>query len=186
MHIITETDVLNVIRNDSWRMDVLRAVRELDLPDWWIGSGFVRTAVWDAMYHIAPKTVLPDVDVIYLDSDDLSKETEGSYESRLSKLSPAVPWSVKNQARMHLRNNDAPYGSCAEAICCWPERASVVAVKLDRGGGLRLMAPLGIADLVAGIIRPTPRFLSKMDIFRERQAKKDWRSIWPRLKYAEE
>jgi hypothetical protein len=130
--------------------------------------------------------VLPDVDVIYLDSYDLSKETDKSYELKLSTLIPGVPWSVKNQARMHLRNNDAPYASCAEAICCWPERASAVAVKLNRENGLRLLAPLGIADLLAGIIRPTPRFLSKMDIFRERQAKKNWRSIWPQLRYAEE
>lgn len=186
MLIKNEDDILGVIRGDKWRMDVLRAARELDLPDWWIGSGFVRTAAWDAMYDKADKMVLPDVDVIYLDSYDLSKETEKSYELKLSTLIPGVPWSVKNQARMHLRNNDAPYGSCAEAICCWPERASVVAVKLDRENGLRLLAPLGIADLLAGIIRPTPRFLSKMDIFRERQAKKNWRSIWPQLRYAEE
>jgi len=50
--------------------DVLRAARELGLPDWWIGSGFVRTAVWDAMYDKADKMVPPDVDVIYLDSHD--------------------------------------------------------------------------------------------------------------------
>jgi hypothetical protein len=186
MLIRNEDDILNIIRCDKWRMDVLHAARELDLPDWWIGSGFVRTAVWDEMYDKTDNTALPDVDVIYLDRHDLSKDTEKSYELKLTTLMPDVPWSVKNQARMHLRNNDAPYGSCAEAICYWPERASVVAVKLDRSSKLRLLAPLGVADLIAGIIRPTPRFLSKMYIFRERQAEKDWRSVWPRLRYVEE
>ena len=66
----SENDILNVIRGDKWRMDVLRAARELGLPDWWIGSGFVRTAVWDAMYDKVDKMVPPDVDVIYLDSHD--------------------------------------------------------------------------------------------------------------------
>jgi len=107
-------------------------------------------------------------------------------ELKLSTLMPDMPWSVKNQARMHLRNDDAPYASCADAIRCWPETASAVAVKTDAAGELRLLAPLGLDDLLAGIIRPTPRFKSKMGIFRERQAKKDWRSVWPQLRRVEE
>jgi hypothetical protein len=107
-------------------------------------------------------------------------------ELKLSTLMSDMPWSVKNQARMHLRNDDAPYASCADAIRCWPETASAVAVKTDAAGELRLLASLGLDDLLAGIIRPTPRFKSKMGIFRERQAKKDWRSVWPQLRRVEE
>lgn len=184
MAISDEEDILELIRRDSWRMDVLKAAACLGLPDWWIGSGFVRAAAWDAMS--GRTTVLPDVDVIYLDSSDMSKETEKVHEEELARLSPGVPWSVKNQARMHLRNGDAPYASCADAIRCWPETASAVAVKLDAAGNLELLAPLGLADLSAGIIRPTTRFRSKMDIFRERQAEKGWLAVWPGVRYSED
>ncbi len=65
--IISDTAV--VIETDLIRMDCLRAVRELNLPDWFIAAGFVRNAIWDHI-HDLPMTSLNDIDVVYFDRND--------------------------------------------------------------------------------------------------------------------
>lgn len=184
MLISNEADILELLRNDVWRMEVLRAVRSLGLPDWWVAAGFVRTKVWDAIYAKS-ESGLPDIDIIYFDSGDTSEECEKALESKLLTLCPGLPWSVKNQARMHLRNGDAPYASCAEAVTMWPETATAIGVRLESDDSFKFLAPLGIDDLLAGVIRPTPHFMCKLNVFWLRQSSKKWQSTWPELKYAD-
>jgi hypothetical protein len=45
-------DVLRMIESDPAAMRVLRAAAGLGLPDWWIGAGFVRNRVWDAISNV--------------------------------------------------------------------------------------------------------------------------------------
>src|SRR5579872_4590379 len=106
---MTEEDILQIIQQDSWMMEILETVKKLSLPDWWIGAGFVRSKVWDTLHEYKTRTPIPDIDVIYFDSDDFStKETklfttkeEKKYEKLLKKQHPHLNWSVTNQARMH-------------------------------------------------------------------------------------
>ena len=96
-------DVLRLIAADSWRMAVLETVRALDLADCWVGAGFVRAVVWDHLHGHAEATPLDDVDVVFFDSERTDPAVEIRHEQRLAALwpadRPAVPWSVKNQAR---------------------------------------------------------------------------------------
>jgi hypothetical protein len=43
------------------------------------------------------------------------------------------------------------------------------------------MAPYGVDDLLNLIVRPTPFFGHKMDIYCERVMAKDWLARWPKL-----
>ena len=90
---------------------MLRAVNRLGLPDCWTGAGFVRNLVWDRLHGYAEATPLNDIDVLYFDPSDRSRATERALEARLRRALPGQPWSVRNQARMHRRNADAPYRS---------------------------------------------------------------------------
>jgi len=45
--IASEQDISKIIEADDWMMDVLRAAEKLQLPDWWIGAGFLRNKIWD-------------------------------------------------------------------------------------------------------------------------------------------
>ena len=105
--------VLGLIAADPWRLECLAAVRELGLADCWIGAGFVRSLVWDHLHGHDRRTAIDDVDVLYFDARDLSREAEAAIEQRLGAVMAGVPWSVKNQARMHLRNGDA----CRTLFC---------------------------------------------------------------------
>ncbi|CAM3392131.1 nucleotidyltransferase family protein [Aeromicrobium ponti] len=182
MLIKTEKDIANLVREDEWMMDILYAAHSLNLPDWWVCAGFIRAKVWDVLHGFTKRTHLPDVDVIYFDKSDLSEETEKGLESKLQYHMPGVPWSVKNEARMHLVNNIPSYESSADAISKFPETATALGLKLNEHNEVILTAPCGIEDLLALKIKPTPYFAENeklAKVYKERIQKKSWKSIWP-------
>ncbi len=177
----TNDDIINLIRSDTWRMDVLRCVRSLGLHDWAIGAGFIRAAVWDVVSHKRTPTLVPDIDVLYFSSSSLAKQNEKEIEDLLQKIMPGIPWSAKNQARMHIRNGDQPYYGTADALKFWLETPTAIAVRLEADDNLTLIAPYGIDDLLNMKVRPTPRGLQKIDQFLERIKTKGWSNQWPEL-----
>ena len=83
---------------------------------------------------------------------------------------------------MHSRNGDPPYRDTADAIRCWPETATAIAARL-LGEHVEILAPHGIGDLLGLIVRPTPVFVNKMEIYRARQEQKKWSERWPKLNF---
>lgn len=175
-------DIAGLLLEDPWRRAILDAVRALDLPDWAVGAGFVRNAVWDRLHGFAAATPLDDVDVLYFDPAELSKETEQALEARLGAAMPNVPWSVRNQARMHLRNGDAPYRDTKDALRYWLETATCVAVRLERDDSLTVIAPYGVGDLLGLRSGPTPRGRERDEAYRTRMRAKNWPARWPRVR----
>jgi len=157
-----------------------RAVAALGLPDCWIGAGFVRSRVWDALAGRATAQPKDDIDVVYFDPADTTKEKDLTIEAALGRSAPEHHWSVKNQARMHGRNGDAPYRDTIDAMAHWPETATAIAARLE-AGAVVLAAPYGVDDLVDLVVRPTPIFRHKMNVFRARLAAKNWRARWPEI-----
>jgi hypothetical protein len=154
----------------------------LRLPDCWIGAGFIRNAVWDALHGRAPDcALLNDVDVVFFDPADPSSTRDQAIESKLAARVPGVPWDVKNQACMHLRNNESPYVDTASAIARWPETATAIASRLNNGR-IELLAPHDVHDLVQLIVRPTPAFSSRRKEIARRVIEKNWRARWPKLR----
>src|SRR3989338_8301201 len=174
------TEILTLIQGDDWMMNALRAARALRLPDWMIGAGFVRGKVWDSLHGYAERTPLGDIDLIYFDPLDLSEEKEKEFERTLQEKMDE-PWSVKNQARMHMVNKEAPYASSSDALAHWVETPTCVAVKLEDDDALTFIAPHGIDDLVNLMVRPSPFFTRDIQIFRDRVQKKQWKQKWPKL-----
>jgi hypothetical protein len=151
------------------------------LPQGAVGAGFLRAAVWDHLHDLSTPTALDDIDVLFFDPDDLSKDREASLETSLAKHLPGPKWSVKNQARMHLKNGDAPYRDLSDAIAHWLETAICLAARLDRAERLTIIAPWGLEDLMALRLRPTPSGLRRPDAYQARLQKKNWQARWPLL-----
>ncbi|HBN8235354.1 MULTISPECIES: nucleotidyltransferase family protein [Pseudomonas aeruginosa group] len=173
-------EILALVAADAWRMGLLRALREVGPEDAWIGAGFVRNAVWDRLHGYREATPLADIDVLYFAADELDPRADVAFEAALRRRR-AAPWSVKNQARMHLRNGDRPYRDCADALCHWPEACTAVALRLA-GERLELLAPLGVDDLLALRVRPTAHFAGKPELYWQRLREKDWTARWPLLR----
>lgn len=181
MFIQNEKDVITLIQKDKWMMDLLKCAKSLNLPDWWICAGFVRSKIWDVLHDFDERTPLPDIDVIYYDQSNVEKGVEKKHEEALKRLLSTVPWSVKNQARMHITNNSSPYSSSVDAIAKFPETATALGVKLDEGDNVILTAPHGIQDVVNLIVKPTLYFLESKDrmlMYEKRVKAKNWQATW--------
>jgi uncharacterized protein len=175
-----------LILADPWRRSVLEVVRRHRLPDWAIGAGFVRSAVWDALHGYREPTPLADVDVLYFDRGNLSREREKAIEEALATAMAKVPWSVRNQARMHRRNGDRPYADTTDALRYWLETPTAVAIRLDDRDHPSLLAPFGIDDLTGMVCRPTPRGREKFAEYRQRVGEKNWSAHWPQVRILDE
>ncbi|MGX9962531.1 nucleotidyltransferase family protein [Roseomonas sp. F4] len=144
----------------------------------WIGAGFVRNAVWDALSGRAPDvTALADLDVVHLDGT----APDTAFEAALRVARPALNWSVANQHRMARRHGHAPYPDLASALSHWPETATALAARL-RAGRVEVLAPCGTADLFGFLLRAPP--LGDAGVLRARLAAKGWAQRWPRLRLA--
>ena len=180
----SEEELKNLIASDDWVMSILSTVENLHLPDWWICAGIIRSKVWDYLHNKKERTPIADIDVIYFDKENLAEEVEKQYERELRKLSPNEPWSVKNQARMHVLNGSKPYQSAVDGISHFPEIPTAIGVKLS-DGVLEIAAPYGIHLLGAGIVEPTSFYLENKyayAIYRQRIQQKQWHLCWPELK----
>lgn len=181
-----ELQLDKVIAGDSVRMRALALVRDLGLPDCWVAAGFVRSAVWDFLHGREFSPLPADIDVIWYDDSDPREAHDRALEAALRRLDCELHWSVKNQARMHARNADAPYRSSADAMKYWTETATAVGLRLDVAGRIEVAAPFGLEDLFNLVVRPGPRFLGdKHDIYLKRLAARQWHLKWPRLTYVQ-
>ncbi|MDV2682807.1 nucleotidyltransferase family protein [Alkalihalophilus lindianensis] len=181
----SENGVIELIKQDEWMMDVLKAAQQLNLPDWWICAGFVRSKIWDTLHKFKDRTAMADVDVIYFDPENIDELEEKQLEKRLSVIMPSIPWSVKNEARMHIPNHIPHYSSSVDAISKFPETATALGVKLDEQGNVILAAPFGIKDLLSLVVKPTPYFMENEDlafVYKKRILKKNWKATWPKIK----
>lgn len=179
--------IRRIIAADAWSLDVLETVRTLDLRDWAIGAGFVRARVWDALTG-KDRTPLGDIDVLYFDTARTDPATDRALERRLLEIRPDLTWSVRNQARMHERNQDRPYEGTADALRFWLETPTAVAVRLESDDTISVLAPLGLDDLFGLVVRPTPetrKRADKMAAYHKRLATKGWAEIWPGLRVEE-
>ena len=165
--------VLDVFSDDKWRLGALNLVADLELPDGWIGAGFVRNAVWDRL-HDRPMTPLADIDVLYCDPERPDASIDGQLELELALRAPKRPWSVRNVAR-------DGFDSVERAMAKWPETATAVAVQLAGPGSLGLVAPYGLDDLVSLVVRPTTAEM--VEVAKARAEKKRWSKLYPNLEY---
>ncbi|MCA3365947.1 MAG: nucleotidyltransferase family protein [Roseomonas sp.] len=148
----------------------------------WIGAGFVRNAVWDHLSGQDPEVRPPsDLDVVFHDPVNATAEQDAAFEAVLRTAAPDMPWSVCNQARMYERNGHRPYRDMADALAHWPETATAIAARLGPKG-VEILAPFGVDDILALILRPTPAFRTSPEILLARLEAKGWRKRWPGLR----
>lgn len=180
---MTKKDVVSLIKNDEWMMGILREVEKLNLPDWWIGAGFVRSKVWDHLHGYKKRTPLPDIDVVYFDPKS-PKSNEQKYWKILKGKFPDQKWSITNTAYRHLRiGRKESYLSSTEALSDWVETATGVGVSINRGM-VKLTAPNRIDDLVNMVLRPTKNYEKRRKVFEKRIKEKKWLEKWPKLTIA--
>lgn len=178
----TASDLPILLAADPDRVKLLGSVRDMCGPEFWIGAGFVRNLVWDALHgHPSSLADLTDIDVVHFNAAQPEAGWDRELEKRL-RIAHHAPWSIKNQARMHIRNGHAPYRDLADALSHWPETATAIACRLGDGNSIHVLAPLGLADLCSGVVRPGPTYAASPSIILDRVRDKGWLQRWPRLR----
>lgn len=185
MKLTNEQDIIQLVKEDRWMMDILQTAKQLQLSDWWVCAGFVRSKIWDTLHGFEERTPFPDIDVVYFDAKNIDESEEKKYEQQLLHMSPNVPWSVKNEARMHIISNMPPFSSSVDAISKFPETATALGLKLNEQDEIVLAAPWGVQDVINLEIRPTPYYETTKEyanIYEERVSKKKWKEKWSKVK----
>jgi hypothetical protein len=174
-----QTEIL--LRADGQRMACLQAARELALPDWALGAGFIRNLIWDHLHCKSVPTPLNDIDLIYLDSADPAGLKEADHEAWLAARVPGQRWEVRNQARMHQRQRVPPFVSSLEALSHWVEVPTCIGVRLRPDGEFEWLAPYGFVPNWSLQVDPNPRCRQESQVFTDRVKAKGWQLLWPDL-----
>jgi uncharacterized protein len=175
-----------IVLETPWLMEALVAARDVSAPDWLIGAGAVRNAVWDRLHEFGEPTPLADIDVVFFDQTDLTPERDRTIERALAERLPGVPWEAKNQAAVHTWFPEVfgyevePLTSTAGGVATWPETATSVGVRLKDDDELVIVAPLGLDDLLGLVHRRNPARVS-VEEYERRLVTKRITERWPRV-----
>ena len=175
-----EQQIIIWLREEPLHLRALMQASELGLKDAWLAAGFVRNLVWDRLHGYEQATPLNDIDVVHFNPQECSVAADERYEQLLREKSADLPWSVKNQARMHERHGHPPYSSSAEAMSHWVEVETAIGAKMNADGQIELNAPLGLDALFTFSITPNPRHAIPA-VFADRVSSKGWLNLWPKL-----
>lgn len=189
-----EEDLTGILKSDASIMHILRTVRGAHVPNWYVGAGVIRNAVWDRLHGKPNASPIRDIDCIYYSLDDLDEDAIKEY---LRNELPNVDWDIKNSRHVHEwyktnKNIDRPQlSSSEEDIRQWPEIVTCIGVRLLDDDSLYIYAPYGLDDLMNMVWRPnlhktyrSPEFAMK--VFEERVIAKNVIERWPkvRIEYA--
>lgn len=177
-------ELRDILLDNQEFMEILNTAKQLGLREWCIGAGIVRNIVWSKL-HSKPVCPHKDIDFVYFDAEG-SLEQEKEIEQRLIELKPELPWDAKNQALVHLWYEEK-FGfpvealtSVEDAISTWPETATCIGVYSDSHNQLQVIAPYGLEDLFAIVLRRNPKRVTKQ-IFEKRLAEKSMLEKWPKM-----
>jgi len=157
--------LIAIVRATPALMQVLRTLRDLDLPDWMVFSGAVYQPVLNRLTGRPLDYGVRDYDIGYFDASDLSYEAEDAVIRRVAAAFREPLRSqveVRNQARVHLwfeghfGETYSPLSSTAAALERFASPMFAVGISLDANDRLQVEAPFGLADLFAMRLRPNP------------------------------
>ena len=182
-----EERLIAAVRNDPDLMRVLETTAELDLNDWLIFSGSVYQCVWNAVTGRPPGHGVKDFDLGYFD-DDVSWDAEDAVIRRVAEAFDEPLKSrveVRNQRRVSewfpakFGEPYPPVATTAEALDRFVAPAFAVGVRMEPDGRISVVAPFGLEDTFAMLVRPNPN----------RPLAKDWdrvvaglRARWPEVR----
>lgn len=174
------------LQDTDWLMQALHSARALGLDSWCIGAGAVRNVVWERLHGRRLQAAqLADIDLAHHSPQRTAPHDDAWLARQLREASP-LPWEVVNQAFVHqwpdARPGQQAHADLRAALASWPETATAVGVWLDAAGRLHLVAPHGVDDLMAGVLRRSPGADARL--FARRLQEKEFLARWPGLRRA--
>ncbi|MEO1430474.1 MAG: nucleotidyltransferase family protein [Cyanobacteria bacterium J06633_8] len=164
---MSSVNQLQQILANSPIAEVLPAISELNLPDWWLAGGALRNTVWHSIFGENCQLFINDFDIAFFDETG-DRNQELAAKATLTNLFPDYLFDIKNQASFaRWRSGRKSYISTEDGIKNWLHTTAAIGVRLDSQENWEFFTPYGLDDLFNGIVRPTPTNIDNPDAQRK-------------------
>ena len=165
---------IEIIKQNSDLMNILNYLEELKLPNYYIAAGSVFQTIWNYYDNKPLNSGIKDIDIIYYDSDNLSKDVEYDLENKIIEHFKSIglnyEFDVHNEARMHLwkkenENKDInQYKNSEDAIDKWIATVHAIGITKENNK-IKVYAPYGLSDIFSKTIRPIKHKSNFKDLY---------------------
>ena len=165
---------IEIIKQNSDLMNILNYIEELKLPNYYIAAGSVFQTIWNYYDNKPLNSGIKDIDIIYYDSDNLSKDIEFDLENKIIEHFKSIglnyEFDVHNEARMHLwkkenENKDInQYKNSEDAIDKWIATVHAIGITKENNK-IKVYAPYGLSDIFSKTIRPIKHKYNSKEIY---------------------
>ena len=171
-------------------MSILDYIYELKLPNFYIAAGSVFQTIWNYYDNKPLNFGIKDIDIIYYDDNDLSKENVKKLEDKITEHFKELNYKfdVKNEARMHLwykeklNKNINQYINSEDAIDHWIATVHSIGITKENDN-IKVYAPYGLSDIFSRTIRPIKHKDNSKEIYDKKVA--SWKERFENLNIIE-
>lgn len=152
---------ISIIKQNQNLISILDYIAELNLPNYYIAAGAIFQTIWNYYDNKPLNHNLKDIDIIYYDKSNLSKEDEEKLEQKISEhfQNMGYKFDIHNEARMHLwkkeneNKNINQYKNSEDAISKWIATVHAIGIT-KKNNEIEIYAPYGLSDIFTKTIRP--------------------------------
>ncbi|MCI8362185.1 MAG: nucleotidyltransferase family protein [Clostridia bacterium] len=152
-------------------MLILDYIESLNLPNFYIAAGAVFQTIWNYYDNKPLNYNIKDIDIIYYDSNNLSKEHEKKLEYSISQYFRDMNYEfdVHNEARMHLwkKENIDQYKNSEDAINQWIATVHAIGIT-KKNNNIEIYAPYGLSDIFSRTVRPIKHKANSEELYNKK------------------
>lgn len=165
-------NIIDILKLNEDLMKVLDYIAKLNLPNFYIASGVIFQTVWNYYDEKPLNNGIKDIDIVYYDTENVSKEYEDMLENNIIKQFKDMNYEfdIHNEARMHLwqkaneNKNIKYYRNSEEAINQWIATVQAVGITKEKES-IKVYAPYGLSDIFSKTIRPIKHKYNSKDLY---------------------
>ena len=183
---------IKIIKQNSDLVTILDYIYDLKLPNFYIAAGSVFQTIWNYYDNKPLNFGIKDIDIIYYDPINLSKESEQKLEKTiedyLKKTGLNYELDIHNEARMHLWKKDNEnknidqYKNSEDAIDQWIATVHAIGITKENNE-IKVYAPYGLSDIFSKTIRPIKHKNNSKELYNKKVA--SWQKRFENLNIVE-
>ena len=152
---------VEILKKNNELMEILDYISELKLPNFYIAAGPIFQTIWNYCDNKPLNSGIKDIDIIYYDSNDLTRESEKTLQDKITDHFKYLNYEfdVNNEARIYLwlkeneNKNIDQYKNSEDAIDKWIATVHAIGITKENNE-IKIYAPYGLSDIFSKTIRP--------------------------------
>ena len=183
---------MSILEENKDLMIILDYLAKLNLPNFYIAAGSIFQTIWNYYDNRPLNYGIKDIDIIYYDKDNLTKEVEQKLENQiidfLKQQNLNYEVDIHNEARMHLwkkenENKDIDqYQNSEDAIAKWIATVHAIGITKEKGQ-IKVYAPYGLSDIFSRTIRPIKHSGNSKELYNKKVT--GWQNRFSKLTVVE-